>query len=84
MMMHVMGMYVVESLYATVGNMFRGKGQKPHQYPDKPYELFGEEPHELTEEEIRKGNEDLFMRLALMQINFENHKALQEENKDES
>ncbi len=76
--MHIMGMYVSESLASTVCNMFRGKGQKPHKYPEKPYDLFAHEPHELTEEEIIQGNEDLFTRLRIMQMNFENHKAQEE------
>lgn len=37
MLMHLQGMYFVDALLATVGNMFRGKGQKSFSYPTEPY-----------------------------------------------
>lgn len=37
MLMHLQGMYMVDALLATVGNMFRGKSQKAFQYPKEPY-----------------------------------------------
>lgn len=39
MLYHIEGMYFAEALLATVGNMFRGKGQRPHEYPSEPYTL---------------------------------------------
>ena len=36
-LMHLQGMYFVDALLATVGNMFRGRGQKAFQYPKEPY-----------------------------------------------
>ena len=36
---HLQGMYFVESLLATVGNMLSSKNTKKHDYPDKPYDL---------------------------------------------
>ena len=39
MLYHLEGIYFMEALSATVGNMFRGKGQKPHEYPKEPYPL---------------------------------------------
>lgn len=39
MLMHLEGMYFVDALLATVGNMFRGKGQKAFEYPKEPYSL---------------------------------------------
>lgn len=39
MLMHLQGQYFMEALLATVGNMFRGKGQRPHEYPKEAYTL---------------------------------------------
>lgn len=39
MLYHLEGMYFAEALLATVGNMFRGKGQKAHEYPKEPFTL---------------------------------------------
>ena len=36
---HLEGMYFAEALLSTVGNMFRGKGQKLYEYPKEPYTL---------------------------------------------
>ena len=39
MLMHLQGMYFADALLSTVGNMFRGKGQKAFEYPQEPYTL---------------------------------------------
>ena len=39
MLLHLEGMYFADALLATVGNMFRGKGQKAFEYPKEPYTL---------------------------------------------
>ena len=39
MLFHLEGMYFIEALLATVGNMFRGRGQKAFEYPKEPYTL---------------------------------------------
>lgn len=39
MLAHLQGYYIVDALLATVGNMFRGKGQKSFKYPSEPYDL---------------------------------------------
>ena len=39
MLYHLEGMYFADALLATVGNMFRGKGQKAFEYPKEPYTL---------------------------------------------
>lgn len=39
MLFHLEGMYFAEALLSTVGNMFRGKGQKVYEYPKEPYTL---------------------------------------------
>lgn len=39
MLMHLEGMYFIDALLATVGNMFRGKGKKAFEYPKEPYSL---------------------------------------------
>lgn len=64
------GMYFCEALTSTVGNMFRGKNDKPYEYPDKPYE-FDKEEHNLTEDEIEVQRELFWQQLHIMQSNFE-------------
>lgn len=39
MLFHLQGQYFADALLATVGNMFRGKGQQPFHYPKEPYTL---------------------------------------------
>ena len=39
MLYHLEGMYFMDALLATVGNMFRGRGQKAFEYPDEPITL---------------------------------------------
>lgn len=39
MLFHLQGHYFADALLATVGNMFRGKGQKAFEYPKEPYTL---------------------------------------------
>ena len=39
MFFHLQGQYFADALLATVGNMFRGKGQKAFYYPKEPYTL---------------------------------------------
>ena len=39
MLMHLQGMYFADALLSTVGNMFRGKGQRAFEYPKEAYTL---------------------------------------------
>lgn len=39
MLFHLQGHYFADALLATVGNMFRGKGQQAFKYPREPYDL---------------------------------------------
>lgn len=39
MLYHLEGMYFMDALCCTVGNMFRGRGQKAFEYPKEPYTL---------------------------------------------
>lgn len=39
MLYHLEGKYFMDALLATVGNMFRGRGQKVFEYPDEPITL---------------------------------------------
>ena len=50
-MAHLQGVYIVEALMATVGNMFSGKHSKKHSYPDKPYDLNLDDKKEEREKE---------------------------------
>lgn len=62
--LHLMGVYVVEALRSTVGNMFAGKGHKPYEYPKKPYGT--------VEKYSRKQKaEQFFAELNVMKTNFE-------------
>lgn len=56
MLFHLEGMYFAEALMSTVGNMFRGKGQKAHEYPSEPYTMNFEyeEGLDASEEEDRE------------------------------
>jgi len=49
------GLYVLNALNATVGNMFRKAGQAPAEYPKEPFmmsqEANAKEEREMTEEE---------------------------------
>lgn len=38
-LMHLQGRYFMEALLATVGNMFKSRGQVPYEYPNEPYHL---------------------------------------------
>lgn len=53
MLYHLEGMYFADALCATVGNMFRGRGQKAFEYPKEPYtlDLEYEEGLDMSDEE---------------------------------
>lgn len=55
MLYHLEGMYFMDALVSTVGNMFRGKGQKAFEYPKEPYtlDLEYEEGLDITDEAER-------------------------------
>ena len=68
-LMHIQGMYFAEAINSTVGNMFKKKTSKPHEYPKKPYELKKKET-EFTEEELQRQREMFVMQFEAMRINF--------------
>lgn len=68
-LMHLQGMYFAEAINSTVGNMFKKKTSKPHEYPKKPYELNRKET-EFTEEELQRQREMFVMQFEAMKINF--------------
>lgn len=68
-LMHIQGIYFAEAINSTVGNMFKKKTSKPHEYPKKPYELNRKET-EFTEEELQKQREMFVMQFEAMRINF--------------
>ena len=51
MLLHLEGIYFMDALIATVGNMFKGKGHKAFEYPKEPYTLDLEYEEGLKEEE---------------------------------
>lgn len=70
-MMYIQGVYFIEALFASVGNMLRGKSTETFKYPEEPFDLFGDESKEIdVVEETKK----LFQRLEIMQKNFELNK----------
>ena len=56
MLYHLEGMYFADALCATVGNMFRNKGQKAFEYPKEPYtlDLEYEEGLDMSDEKERE------------------------------
>lgn len=64
MLFHLEGMYFADALCATVGNMFRGRGQKPFEYPKEPYTL------DLEYEEGLDMADDEERRIAMQRRNF--------------
>lgn len=71
-MAYIQGAYILEALNATVGNMFRNKGQKPNEYPDKPYSFNNEE---YTEDELDRQRKAFWESLKVAQANFELEKG---------
>lgn len=54
----VQGRYFYDALCVALSNAFRNKGQKVHDYLDKPYEVRRKKEHyEYPDEETRKGEE---------------------------
>lgn len=49
MLLHLEGLYFMDALTATVGNMFKAKGHMAYEYPKKPYPLDLE--YEVNEED---------------------------------
>lgn len=65
---YIQGQYFSQAIMCTVGNMFKGKGQKAFEYPSKPFEL---KNHELSEDEIQAQRVAFMESLKVMQRNFE-------------
>ena len=64
MLYHLEGMYFMDALLATVGNMFRGRGQKAFEYPDEPITL------DLEYEKGLDMSDDANRDIALQRRNF--------------
>lgn len=64
MLYHLEGMYFMDALVAVVGNMFKGKGQRPYEYPKEPYTL------DLEYEEGLDMSDDAEKDIALKRRNF--------------
>lgn len=69
------GMYFVSALNCTVGNMFSGKTSQKQKYVEKPFlqdmAINGKAEQEkpLTQEEIKRQTEQLFLKLQIMGAN---------------
>lgn len=68
------GYYTYEAVAIAIGNAFRGKGQKPHKYRDKPI-LF-----EDSEANLQKQREAFVAALETMKSNFELSKQGSQQN----
>ena len=64
MLYHLEGQYFMDALVAVVGNMFRGRGQKPFEYPKEPYTL------DLEYEEGLDISDDVERDIAIKRRNF--------------
>lgn len=75
----IQGQYTLAALAATVGNMFKKRGQKAIEYPKEPFDIFGEKHirvyENMTEEEKDIEVEKFFNSLIAMQDKFENSKG---------
>lgn len=66
------GIYTYEAVAKAVGNAFRGKGQKPVEYRDKPLLAEIEDKNRpLSEEELQRQRELFVASLNMMKTNFE-------------
>lgn len=79
---HIQGMYFVEALMATVGNMFSDKKSQPFEYPKDPYQ-FGKNSDELSEHEIEIQRELFVAQYMTMMNNFNLSKELKEQEQGE-
>lgn len=64
---YLQGIYFVEALNATVGNMFKKEHAKPFEYPNKPFDINGEQ----TEKDLDEQRKAFWESLKVAQINFE-------------
>ena len=69
-MMWMQGIYYLEALQATVGNMFMKKGSKPHEYPKAPYPITEQEREARREQEERLKQERMKAAFANFASNF--------------
>lgn len=69
-----LGIYFSNALVSTVGNMFRGKGKAPNEYPKEPLfaykQLPGKGNEEMEEAEKDKQIDALFTQLNIMSANW--------------
>jgi len=76
MLAHLQGQYFAAAISATVGNMFKKRGHKPNEYPEKPFEIKSEQnvqkenTETLTDEDKERQTRALFMQLKIMGSNF--------------
>lgn len=85
MLLHLEGMYFVDALLATVGNMFRGKGSKAYEYPKEPFTLDLEYEEGLDMEDEKEREIALGRRQFVTHINNlfrELDKAIGDKNAD--
>ena len=77
----VQGLYMVDALLCTVGNMFGGNGPK-FSYPEQPYSTNHNE-EQLTEDEIENQRQQFITALMTMQTNFNLNKEKEKQQNGE-
>ena len=82
-MAYIQGAYFLEALMASVGNMFKKKGQKANEYPDKPYSLDTETPKQDKDETEEERQRKLFAaQLSTAMSNFNLSKSKEQGQSD--
>lgn len=78
------GKYTCEAIVSTVGNMFRGKSGKVHEYPGNPFNkpLSQKTEEEITEDDKLEYANKLMTYFAVQQANFELSKQEQQHDKE--
>ena len=72
MLMWLNGMYISNAIMSTIGNStwFRGKNSKLSEYPKEPFDLFGNNTHEITEEEKQREVDKFFAQESVRRANW--------------
>ncbi|MBQ2800462.1 MAG: hypothetical protein IJF03_03640 [Lachnospiraceae bacterium] len=72
MLMWMNGMYISNAIMSTIGNSgwFRGKNSEPNEYPKEPFNLFGNNTGEITEEEKQREVNKFFAQESARRANW--------------
>ena len=76
---YIQGIYMMDALKCTVGNMFGGK-KANFSYPEKAYSIASEE-EQLSEDEIQRQRDQFIAALKTMEKNFNRDKEKKNKQK---